>query len=379
MSHKSNYDVEGFDRLLLAWFDQHGRKSLPWQQNSAPYGIWISEIMLQQTRVETVIPYYQKFMARFPDCATLAKAELDEVMTNWAGLGYYARARNLHLAAKIIRDEHKNVFPSTLESVMALPGIGRSTAGAILAFSKNARYPILDGNVKRVLARFFAISGYPGSKKVENELWRLSDQLTPEDRVADYTQAIMDLGAMICTRKQPDCAACPLQHECVSLRQGDPESYPAPRPAVNRPLRHSRMLLLQNQNAEYLFVKRPPSGIWGGMWVLPELIDAKVTYQDWCDAELGLSVSPGKPLSIIRHSFTHFELDIQPIVCQVRHEITSFNDVVMDSTRYLWYNPLTDAPVGFPAVVHKIFKLLGTGATIQGTNNESNGRLCKTG
>ena len=375
MPHKNNYGAVGFSRPLLAWFDQHGRKSLPWQQNSDPYGIWISEIMLQQTRVETVIPYYQKFMALFPDSAVLANAEVDEVMTCWAGLGYYARARNLHRAAQMIRDQHNNVFPSTLEAVMALPGIGRSTAGAILAFSSNARHPILDGNVKRVLARFFAIPGYPGSRKVETEMWQIADQLTPDRRVADYTQAIMDLGALICTRKQPDCSNCPVQNECVSLRQGNPDSYPAPRPAANRPLRQSRMLLLHNENAEYLFIKRPPNGIWGGMWVFPELSNSKVEYQAWCETELGLSVSPGKPLSAIRHSFTHFELDIQPIVCFVQSEINA----VMDSNQYLWYNPLTDAPVGFPAAVRKIFKLLGTGAITKDTKNESNDHLRKTG
>lgn len=347
-----------FSQSLLKWFDQHGRQSLPWQRHRAPYGIWVAEIMLQQTQVETVIPYYQKFMARFADIATLADAKQDDVMASWAGLGYYARARNLHRAAQHIHDWHDGKFPRTLDQVMALPGIGRSTAGAILAFSQNTRHPILDGNVKRVLTRYFAIDGYPASKAVENKLWLLADQLTPNKRVADYTQAIMDLGAILCTRRSPNCMHCPMRSCCLARQQGKQESYPTPKPKVHRPLRYSKMILLCNANAEYLLIKRPPSGIWGGLWVFPQLPDSETDYQTWCSQELGISVSKGKPLENMRHSFTHFELQIQPIACRIDQHAVNTENRVMDTAQHLWYNPLSDASVAIPAAVRKIFNRL---------------------
>ncbi len=361
---------QSFSQSLLLWFDQHGRQSLPWQQQRHPYGIWISEIMLQQTQVETVIPYYRKFMARFPDINRLANAEQDDVMASWAGLGYYARARNLHRAAQHIRDQHNGIFPSIFEQVMALPGIGRSTAGAILAFSANARHPILDGNVKRVLTRYFAIDGHPAITAIENRLWVVADQLTPNQRVADYTQAIMDLGATLCRRRQPDCAHCPIRSGCRALQQGKQAFYPTAKAKVRRPQRYTRMLLLHNADAEYLLVKRPPSGVWGGLWVFPELPDSSVDYQIWCYQQFGISVANGKRLQNIRHSFTHFELQIEAIHCTVNRNPTktmtatttdvmnSGMDRVMDSNHYLWYNPLSDVAVGIPAAVQKIFNQL---------------------
>ena len=355
-SHQTT--ASNFSQLLLVWFEQHGRQSLPWQQHQEPYGIWVSEIMLQQTQVETVIPYYQKFMARFPDIVTLANAKQDAVMANWAGLGYYARARNLHRAAQIIRDQYEGHFPLKLEQVMALPGIGRSTAGAILVFSQHARHPILDGNVKRVLTRFFAIDGHPSRKTIENKLWALSDQLTPSNRVADYTQAIMDLGATLCTNHLPKCTRCPIHSGCLALQQGKQTSYPTPKPKAHRPQRYSRMLLLSNANAEYLLIKRPPSGIWGGLWALPELPDSATDCQAWCNQQFGISIANGKRLATIRHSFTHFELEIQPIVCNVNQSTAPTANRIMDSEHYLWYNPLSDCAVGIPTAVRKIFNRL---------------------
>ncbi len=314
--------------------------------------------MLQQTQVETVISYYQKFIARFPNIDSLANAETEAVMTYWAGLGYYARARNLHLAAQQIRDQHDGDFPLSLDQVMALPGIGRSTASAILAFSQNARHPILDGNVKRVLTRYFAISGYPGTKTVENQLWALAEQLTPNKRVADYTQAIMDLGATLCTRRHPDCSKCPISCKCLAFLQGNPTSYPTPKPKVPRPHRQSRMILIANSNSEYLLIKRPPSGIWGGLWVFPEISNAEQDFQCWCKKELGIAVKSGKNMAIVHHGFTHFELEIQPIHCTVDQDSSGFMGVIMDTDYYLWYNPLSDVALGIPAAVQKIFKRL---------------------
>ncbi len=347
-----------FSQSLLGWFDLHGRQSLPWQQHQEPYGIWVAEVMLQQTQVQTVIPYYQKFMAQFPNIIALANAKQDAVMANWAGLGYYARARNLHRAAQTIRDQYEGYFPLKLEQVMALPGIGRSTAGAILVFSQHACHPILDGNVKRVLTRFFTIDGHPSLKAVENKLWALSDQLTPSNRVADYTQAIMDLGATLCTTRRPKCGHCPIRNGCLAWQQGKQTSYPTPKPKAHRPQRYSRMILLSNANAEYLLIKRPPSGIWGGLWALPELLDSKTNCQAWCNQQFGIAVTKGKPLQKIRHSFTHFELEIQPIACSVNQSTVPTVNRVMDSEHYLWYNPLSDCAVGIPAAVRKIFNRL---------------------
>ncbi|MEJ2095511.1 MAG: A/G-specific adenine glycosylase, partial [Gammaproteobacteria bacterium] len=224
-------------RKLLAWFENHGRHDLPWQENPTPYRVWVSEIMLQQTQVKTVIPYYQRFMTRFPDVACLARAGQDEVLHVWTGLGYYARARNLHRAAKEITQSHHGHFPETLVGLMALPGIGRSTAGAILSLAMGQRAVILDGNVKRVLARYHAVSGWPGKVAVQNQLWALADDHTPAKRVTEYTQAIMDLGATICIRRDPRCESCPLKDSCLACAQGKPNDYPSSRAAKSKPVR----------------------------------------------------------------------------------------------------------------------------------------------
>ena len=343
---------DGFARRLLNWHAMSGRKSLPWQIDPDPYRIWVSEIMLQQTRVDTVIPYYEKFMARFPTLPSLADAPLEEVMTCWAGLGYYARARNLHRAARIIRDEHHRVFPHRFEEVLALPGIGRSTAGAILAFSGNQRHPILDGNVKRVLTRCFAIPGYPGDRAVEKRLWKKADRLTPRTHVAAYTQAIMDLGAMLCTRHRPACTACPLKPSCAALAQGDPEAYPQRRAKPRKPKRVLRMLVLRNRESKILLIKRPPRGIWGSLWALPEIPPEVEEYGTWCHAKWGVRVAGGQEMHRVRHELTHFQMEILPIVC----EVADTTVMTMDNRRVLWYNPQSENPVALPAAMKKIFK-----------------------
>ena len=255
---------------LLAWHAQSGRHDLPWQKNRSAYRVWVSEIMLQQTQVATVIPYFERFMQRFPDVRALAEAPADEVLHLWTGLGYYARARNLHRAAQLIRDEHRGRFPRTFEAVMELPGIGRSTAGAILAISAGARHSILDGNVKRVLARFYAVEGAPDENATLEKLWQLADDNTPDKDVATYTQAIMDLGATRCTRGKPRCADCPIAAECRARIEGRQAEFPAAkRKRAARKQKHAVMLVARRAS-EVLLVQRPPSGIWGGLWCLPE-------------------------------------------------------------------------------------------------------------
>ena len=247
---------------LLAWFDHSGRKHLPWQQDTTPYRVWVSEIMLQQTQVATVIGYYERFMQRFPDVQTLAAAPIDEVLHLWTGLGYYARARNLHGAAQTLVAEHSGEMPATLDEVQALPGIGRSTAGAILALSRAQRHPILDGNVKRVLTRYFGIEGFSGEPRIERELWRLAELCTPVARVAHYTQAIMDLGATACVRTRPLCAACPLSAHCVARVEGRQATLPTPKPRKARPERVSYAVIARNESGAVLLEQRPPSGLW---------------------------------------------------------------------------------------------------------------------
>ncbi len=301
---------------LLPWYKRHGRKDLPWQQSKDAYSIWISEIMLQQTQVTTVIPYYLRFMTRFPSVKDLGEADVDEVLSLWSGLGYYARARNLHKAAQIIVTDHCGHFPTEFDAVIALPGIGRSTAGAILAFSENQHWPILDGNVKRVLCRFYAIEGYPGRREVENQLWQIADQNTPHDKVADYTQAIMDLGATVCTRKNPQCESCPLQVDCQAYQQGIMNQLPTPKPKKSLPTKEVAMLLILNNKNQLLLEKRPPAGIWGGLWSLPES-DVDDDIEDYCQDSLALTVSLITKLNVLKHSFSHYHLNINPQVLQI--------------------------------------------------------------
>ncbi len=299
-----------FSEQLIQWQQQHGRHHLPWQASRDPYRIWVSEIMLQQTQVSTVIPYFERFIARFPDVAGLAEASEEEVLTFWAGLGYYARGRNLHRAARQIMEQHQGVFPRELEDIVALPGIGRSTAAAISAFAFGARYAILDGNVRRVLARAFGIEGWPGDKKVEAHLWQLSESLLPQAGIEAYTQALMDLGATICTRSKPRCALCPLAAECVALKQSRVASLPAPRPRKPLPERSATLMVIRH-GRDVLLVKRPAAGIWGGLWSLPE---AEGDSAAACMRLTGQAPASVEELQGFTHTFTHFRLSILPLM-----------------------------------------------------------------
>ncbi|ABI58035.1 A/G-specific adenine glycosylase [Alkalilimnicola ehrlichii MLHE-1] len=299
---------------ILAWFDRHGRHDLPWQHPATPYRVWVSEVMLQQTQVATVVPYFHRFMRRFPSPRALADAPQEEVLALWAGLGYYARARNLHRAAQHIRDQYGGELPADLDALEALPGIGRSTAGAIHSLGQGRRAVILDGNVKRVLARWHAVDGWPGRTAVARRLWALAEHYTPAHRCADYNQAMMDLGATVCTRRTPRCHECPLQARCAGHASGRPEAWPTPKPKRRRPLRQTRMLILQHGD-RVLLQRRPPSGVWGGLWSLPEAaVDADPKS---AAAALGLKVDQAGHWPPLRHAFSHFELDIHPIHLRV--------------------------------------------------------------
>ncbi|MCC8986450.1 MAG: A/G-specific adenine glycosylase [Candidatus Contendobacter sp.] len=342
-----------FARRVLNWFDAHGRKQLPWQGNPTPYRVWVSEIMLQQTQAATVTPYYQRFMAQFPDLRALADAELDTVLQLWAGLGYYARARHLHLTAQILRDRHGGEMPLDGAILQALPGIGRSTAGAILALSAGRRRPILDGNVKRVLARFAAVEGWTGQTRVQSALWALADRYTPAERVADYTQAMMDLGALVCTPRRPQCAACPLVGECAAHTQGRERDLPTPRPRRALPVRTVRMLLLYNAGGEVVLERRPPAGIWGGLWSLPEC-PLEVDVTDWCRERLGLTVQVEPAWRTFRHTFSHFHLDLTPTPAQVAAQDRGR----MEGDRFVWYNSRRLDDRGMAAPVRRLLAML---------------------
>lgn len=308
-------DQKLFSDAILSWYEKNGRHDLPWQQHRTPYRVWLAEIMLQQTQVATVIPYYQRFIESFPDLVSLINASLDEVLVLWSGLGYYSRARNLHKAARLIDQEHGGIFPEHFDELLALPGIGRSTAGAILAQANNQRHVILDGNVKRVLCRCFLIEGWPGKREVETRLWLKAEECTPYERPADYTQAIMDMGATVCTRSKPVCISCPLQEVCVAYRSQRVAELPTPRPKKHLPVKATRMLLLTNNDGEVLLEKRPPSGIWGGLWSLPE-VKMDESIEDICRGRWGYEANSVEDEPGLRHTFSHYQLDITP--CRVR-------------------------------------------------------------
>ncbi len=339
-----------FAARVLRWYDEHGRRDLPWQNTGDAYRVWVSEIMLQQTQVQTVIPYYEQFMHRFPDVVSLADAGLDEVLQYWSGLGYYARARNLHRAAEIIRDEHGGHFPASIEAVTELPGIGRSTAGAILALAFGQRHAILDGNVKRVLARHAAVDGWPGKTAVSKQLWELAEARTPSGRASDYTQAMMDLGATLCTRAKPRCGACPVHRDCAALSAGEIERYPGRKPKKEKPLRETTMVLAVANGAVYL-ERRPASGIWGGLWSLPEVSDVG----DWCAQRLHTEAIAVEYRDTLRHSFSHYDLDIAPVVVR----INAVSSKVADYDDSTWYRPGDAPPGGIAAPVMRLIETLG--------------------
>jgi len=338
-----------FSNRILNWYERHGRKDLPWQQSLSPYRVWVSEIMLQQTQVATVIPYYNRFMERFPDIASLARAEQDQVLHYWSGLGYYARARHLHAAAAQVVEYHGGNFPEDFDAVLELPGIGRSTAGAILALAFGQRHPILDGNVKRVLARYYCVEGWPGQSRTLKKLWQLAEQHTPGSKAGTYTQAIMDLGATVCTRTNPVCDLCPLSSDCMARINNCQADFPSPGPRKHKPVRATTMLLLINDRNEVVIEKRPATGIWGGLWSFPE-ISPGVAIDEWCREATGFSVNRTEQWPVVRHTFTHFHLDITPVVAVAG---ISQGRVMEDGGR-LWYNTNSKDELGFAAPVEKL-------------------------
>lgn len=345
---------KNFSDRVLQWYAQHGRKDLPWQMDRTPYRVWVSEVMLQQTQVATVIPYFERFMARFPDVISLANADIDKVLHLWSGLGYYARGRNLHKAACKVRDVHAGVFPKNFDVVQDLPGVGRSTAGAILALASDQRHAILDGNVKRVLARFHAVAGWPGESSVLEQLWTCAERYTPTKCVADYTQAMMDLGATLCTRTRPRCGDCPLAADCQAHAAGRERDFPGSKPRRALPVRATHMLLVRNAQGEVLLQQRPPSGIWGGLWSLPE-IDSATVAEDWCRQHLGMTIRRLESWPALRHTFSHFHLDITPLLIELGKNRAQS---VLEGQATVWYNTRSEDPRGLAAPVKRLLERL---------------------
>ncbi|HEX7915121.1 A/G-specific adenine glycosylase [Rudaea sp.] len=345
---------EDFAPRLLRWFEAHGRHDLPWQHPRTPYRVWLSEVMLQQTQVATVIPYFLCFMEKLQSIKSLAAASEDEVFALWSGLGYYSRARNLHRAAQICVERHGGELADDFEALLALPGIGRSTAGAIAAQAFDRRSAILDGNVKRVLARFHGVSGWPGEAATENRLWQLADAHTPHKRVADYTQAIMDLGATVCTRAKPRCDACPFASDCVAHRDGLTAALPARKPAKARPTRSTVMLVLRDAHGRLLLERRAPTGVWAGLWSLPEAEDeasarGEVAHTHGVDA----SAIVFRPLPPFVHGFSHYLLDVTPLALDLQPAHS-----VADAADRRWLHPHEAAALGLPAPVRKLIESL---------------------
>jgi len=351
-----------FTQRLLAWFERHGRKGLPWQQNPTAYRVWVSEVMLQQTQVATVIPYFERFMARFPSVQALAEAPADEVLHLWTGLGYYARARNLQACAQVVVAQHGGEFPDDIDTLVALPGIGRSTAGAILALARAQRHPILDGNVKRVLARVFGIAGDPGTPSVVAALWAQAEVCTPLARVGEYTQAIMDLGATVCTRSRPACTVCPMNAICVAAREGRQAELPGRKQQRQRGAREATLLIAQSGAQESLAIlleRRPAPGVWGGLWSPPQF-DSEVAALDWCRRELGELEATHEPMAPIDHAFTHFDLRLNPVRVRCKQGVGMGLGVGEDDGR-LWYRLNAPPRVGLPQPIRALFERLLAG------------------
>lgn len=334
-------------KRVLTWFDTHGRKTLPWQHDKSPYRVWISEIMLQQTQVATVIAYFERFTARFKNIEELAAAHEDEVLHLWTGLGYYSRARNLHKTAKIIVE--KGAFPSNVPDLTELPGIGRSTAGAIVSIAFQQPATILDGNVKRVLTRLHAITEWPGEKKTHDHLWTLAEAYTPKTRTGDYTQAMMDIGATLCTRSSPRCPECPLQKLCRAHALGLSKELPKKKPSTKNPTRHTTLLVIFNHKNHILLEKRPSSGIWGGLWSLPEIsgLANPAEIQEHCLSRHKLNIDNIHLGKCFKHTFSHFHLNILPAYIRLKRSSRK----TLDTQQQIWYNPEQPNTIGLPAPI----------------------------
>ncbi len=343
--------ASSFAEKLVAWQHRHGRRDLPWQGTRNPYRIWLSEVMLQQTQVAVVIPYYERFLARYPDIHALARASEEEVLALWSGLGYYARGRNLHAAAREIAQQGR--FPDTQQRISELPGVGRSTAAAIAVFAFGRRAAILDGNVKRVLARCFGIEGWPGKKSIEQKLWKLAERLSPQRDIRIYTQALMDLGATVCTKRQPRCGDCPVRRSCVARRQGRTHELPAPRPKKEIPVRQATWLVLL-KSGEVLLERRPGSGLWGGLWTFPETDGKDLAAH--CRRALGCEVASMRKLEPLEHGFSHFRLRVRPVLCEVGRILPS-----AEAPGRLWIDIAEATQAAVPTPVRKLLLALRTG------------------
>jgi A/G-specific adenine glycosylase len=343
----------------LTWFDAHGRKNLPWQHPRTAYRVWLSEVMLQQTQVATVVPYFLRFLERVPALRALAEAPLDDVLALWSGLGYYSRARNLHRSARICVEQHGGDLPRDFDALAALPGIGRSTAGAILAQAHGLRFPILDGNVKRVLARWRRLGGWPGESGVSRQLWTIAEIHTPHDRIADYTQAIMDLGAGVCTRSRPRCGECPLAGDCVARAEGLTAQLPGRKPSRKIPTRQTIMLVLRDARGRLLLERRPPTGVWAGLWSLPEASDDDSALNH-VSRYRGLAHDAGafESLPGFVHTFSHYRLEVTPLALTV-----ASGRLIADAGDQRWLHPHEAAQLGLPAPVRKLIASLDTAGT----------------
>ena len=356
-----------FSERLLAWYDRAGRKDLPWQLDKTPYRVWVSEVMLQQTQARTVIPYFERFVERFPSPQALADAPSAEVLKHWAGLGYYARARNLHLAARRVRERFHGEVPQQYEDLISLPGVGRSTAGAILALCFNQPFPILDGNVKRVLARHQDVAGWPGEAAVSRRLWALSEASLPDERVSDYTQAIMDLGAVTCTRNRPRCDACPVSRDCKARIRGRVAERPARRPRRPKPTRSTVMLIVTHGD-QVLLQRRPATGVWGGLLCLPE-VERLSDVAAWCRRRLGFEEKATR-WDGFAHEFTHFKLNVEPVAVHCRRTPLQ----ISERDEVFWCKIRDAQDVGVPAPVRKLLAQLDRAVQNRGNTNDATHR-----
>lgn len=350
------FEKEIIQQRIVQWYQQQGRKNLPWQHNPSPYRVWLSEVMLQQTQVDTVIPYFHRFINKFPTVIDLASAPLDAVLYLWSGLGYYARARNLHRAAQIIVEQYQGEFPNTLENLQALPGIGRSTAGAILSFAFQQAVAILDGNVKRVFARLHAIKDDLKKTAALKQLWQLVEYYLPSQQAAQYNQALMDLGALICTPRKPECQICPLLNNCIAYKKNLVESIPLAKAKRKLPVYKTHLIIFINDKKQIMLERRPPLGIWGGLWCFPQC-DPNEHIEKWCQQQYGFNAIEIQRQQQFQHSFTHFHYLITPICVNV----TNSQIMIRDDNKIAWVDLKQPLNKGVAKPVEKILSNLDHG------------------